>query len=266
MCVRLFIQMIYYYSATGNSRYAALSLARRLLTKAIDIISPEASETVPEEGESIGFVFPVYCWGVPPVVKAFITQSGERLQRSPYVWSVCTCGDEAGIAMKVFSHYIKKLRGTGADALFSLIMPNTYVLLPGFDVDKKAVEEKKLSDAPGRIEEISLILENRTRGVYDVHQGTAAALRTRLIFPLFRRWGISPKLWHAAETCIGCAKCSRICPAHNIVMENGRPEWGKNCYSCCACFHICPVKAVGYGKLTRGKSQYIFPNGEDVLG
>lgn len=251
--------MIFYYSATGNSRFAAESLGRLLDSEIKNILYPEALEYIPREDETVGFVFPIYCWGVPPVVSRFVDMMGARLHKGSFVWGVCTCGDEAGIAMKLFSSRIEKARGNEADALFSLIMPNTYVLLPGFDVDKKEVEERKLKDAPSRLKDIAEVIKAQSRGVYDVHQGSMAALRTRMIFPLFEKWGVFPKYWRASDICIGCGKCAAICPARNIQMKDRRPEWGNNCFSCCACFHVCPVNAVSYGKITRGKSQYLCP-------
>lgn len=250
--------VIYYYSATGNSRYAALTLGELLRTETADITAPETMAKGIEEGEAVGFVFPIYCWGVPPVVSRFIARMGKVIKKAGYVWGVCTCGDEAGIAMKMFSRMIKNQRGTEADASFSLIMPNTYVLLPGFDVDKKEVEERKLREAPARLQEIAQTIESGQRGFSDVVRGSLPSWRTRLFYPIFKKWGIFPGCWHVSDLCIGCGKCSHICPARNISMEEGRPAWGKNCYSCCACFHVCPEKAVSYGKMTRGKGQYLF--------
>lgn len=257
--------MIYYYSATGNSRYAAETLGALLETDVTDILSAKACNNSPREGEATGFVFPIYCWGVPPVVSDFIERFGAKIPKDTYVWGVCTCGDEAGIAMKHFNRKLAEFRGREADALFSLIMPNTYVLLPGFDVDNKEVEAKKLEAAPERLKEIAAVIANRSRGVYEVHQGSVAALRTDLLFPLFKKWGVFPKYWRASEACIGCGKCAAVCPARNIKMIDRHPAWGSRCFSCCACFHICPVKAVSYGKVTRGKGQYICPLAPPVL-
>lgn len=251
--------MIYYYSATGNTRFAAGYLGKRLETAVADLLDPDVKSPQALEDEPIGLMFPIYCWGIPPAVKSFFETALTSVPKNAYVWALCTCGDEAGIAMRQLDRLLEKTRGRGADALFSLIMPNTYVMMPGFDVDKPAVEQKKLEAAPGRLEEIARAIEARQSGVYDVHEGSFPALRTRLIFPLFEKWGVSPKLWKASDSCISCGKCAAICPAHNILMEDGRPRWGKHCYSCCGCFHVCPVKAVAYGSLTKDKSQYLCP-------
>lgn len=252
--------MIYYYSATGNTRFATEFIARILKTEIFDIlqVEDEGKEKIPED-ESVGFMFPIYCWGIPPVMKNFIERTTARLGKAGYIWGLCTCGDEAGIAMKQLDRIIKKNAGKPASALFSLIMPNTYVLLPGFDVDNAKVEETKLNDAPRRLELIAGKLEKRVQGIYDVHEGSLPSLRTKILYPLFNKWGVNPKKWKVAPSCISCGKCAAICPAHNIKMNEMKPVWGCNCYSCCACFHVCPVKAVSYGGITKNKSQYICP-------
>lgn len=249
--------MIFYYSATGNTRFAANYIASRLQDRAIDIL--EVSD-IPETEDCVGLMFPIYCWGVPPVVSGFIGKLLQRLKADTYLWAACTCGDEAGVAMKKLDKRIKSSRGRGMDAVWSVIMPNTYVLLPGFDVDSPEVAKSKLEAAPGRLDGIVLQIEKRETGIYDVRQGSVAALRSA-IFPLFEKWGVSPRRWHASEACIGCGKCERICPARNIRLKQGRPVWGERCYSCCACYHVCPVKAISYANFTNGKSQYLCPLG-----
>ena len=247
--------MIFYYSATGNTRFAARYLADKLGVKNVNIL--ELTDT-PEPGNSVGLMFPIYCWGIPPVFSNFIEKLLPKIKKDTYLWAACTCGDETGVALKRLDRFIQKSRGRGIDAMWSVIMPNTYVLLPGFDVDSRKVEEKKLSDAPARLDRIALQIENREAGIYDVKEGSLPSLRSA-VFPLFVRWGVSTKRWHVSEACIGCGKCERICPAKNIKLVDGRPVWGDRCYSCCGCFHCCPVNAIAYGSITKGKSQYLRP-------
>ena len=251
--------MIYYYSATGNTRFAANYLGKKLNTEVIDIIrNGEDPDIKIADSEPVGFMFPIYCWGIPPVMKRVMDAVFPLISKEQYVWVACTCGDEAGTAMRHFNSLLERVRGRGADAIFSVIMPNTYVLLPGFDVDKPEIEERKLKDAPARLDYIAEKIERREGGIYDVSQGSFPALRSA-VFPLFERWGVFPKYWKVSDKCIGCGKCEKICPARNIKLADSRPVWGKDCFSCCACFHVCPVKAIDYGSITRKKSQYICP-------
>ena len=251
-------QVIFYYSATGNTRFAARYLAEKLHTEAVDILKSDSPFSIPDEKETIGIMFPIYCWGIPPVVERFLQKIVAEVPAATYVWGVCTCGDEAGTAMKRFNALFEKGRGRGADAIFSVTMPNTYVMLPGFDVDNPEVEKRKLDDAPLRLDNIADAVAQRKRDIYDVAQGSLPALRSA-IFPIFKKWGVTTKWWHVADNCIGCGKCAKICPAGNIKMKDSRPEWGCRCFSCCACYHCCPVKAISYASFTKNKSQYLCP-------
>lgn len=248
--------MIFYYSATGNTRFCAEYLSRKLCTPVIDILQGEPSPEQLSSAKEIGFMFPIYCWGVPPVMTDFIRKAGEAVPAETYLWIVASCGDETGLALKKLNKMCRNLRGRGADAIFSVTMPNTYVLLPGFDVDKPEVEKRKLDAAPARLDEIAETIVARRSNIYNVKQGSLPALRSA-IFPLFEKWGVNPARWHASASCVGCGKCAAICPVRNITMSRTRPVWGERCFSCCACFHVCPVKAVDYGSITRGKSQYL---------
>lgn len=250
--------MIFYYSATGNTRYCAEYLSEKLEEKAQNILEFHLTTNLPTGKKSIGFMFPIYCWGIPPVMHRFMEKVLPMIPEDCHIWAVCTCGDEAGTAMRKAARLIRKWTGREADALLSVIMPNTYVMLPGFDVDSREVEKEKLAKAPERLDHIASLLMDEKQGVYEVKEGSLPGLRSAL-FPLFEKWGVDTKLWRVSDACIGCGKCAGICPAHNIEMTDRQPHWGPDCYSCCACYHVCPVHAIDYGSITRKKSQYLCP-------
>lgn len=249
--------MILYFSGTGNSRYVARELATRLGDEAVEILDANFSENPPEA--ELGFVFPVYSWGIAPllldIIKKRIPESWWKSVKK--VWCVLACGDETGLAHIMLLDAIKR-RGAEVESIWSIIMPNNYVLLPGFDVDPVELERKKLEASASRIEEISQGIKKGERKI-DVVKGKFAGLKTHLIYPLFKRWGIIPKKWHSTAGCIGCGKCTRICPLKNVRMSDDRPVWGSHCCSCLACYHVCPRHAVAYGKITSSKGQYFLP-------
>lgn len=170
---------------------------------------------------------------------------------------ICTCGDEVALSPEMLSEV---LRGRGLDlaGAWSIIMPNNYVLLPGFDTDNREVEASKLDKAPQRIRHVAEKIKSGDWET-DVTRGGMAWMKTKLVFPLFKRWGVFPSRWKWTPECIQCGKCSKVCPMGNIVMKGGHPRWGKNCISCVACYHHCPVHAVAYGNITNGKGQYVCP-------
>lgn len=54
------------------------------------------------------------------------------------------------------------------------------------------------------------------------------------------------KGYHITDNCIGCGKCTTVCPQNCI--DKGAPApyniWQNNCLHCGACFENCPVGAI----------------------
>lgn len=256
---------IYYFSGTGNSRYLAHMLGKELGVRVRHITDPmlpdvneERESGISSEQNSVGLVFPVYSWGVPPLVIDFLKILLERGVRM--IWAVMSCGDETAMAPEMLIRNAEKY-GIEVKGIWSVIMPNNYVILPGFGIDSKEVENKKLQEAPNRIKDIASHILNENWKI-DVVRGSVPVLKTLMVYPLFKRWGIFPKKWKSGEKCIGCGKCAAICTMKNITIIEGKPQWGQNCVSCLGCFHICPTRAIDYGSLTKGKSQYYFKNSD----
>lgn len=253
--------MIFYFSGTGNSRYVAQELSKAL-GESLHFIPQTRPESVQFEGNHLGFVFPIYSWGIPPLVTEFVSSFNDGFGRhvkasGARIWMVCTCGDEVARAPEMMASALAA-RYMVMEGAWSVIMPNNYVLLPGFNVDAKSVEIKKLEAAPARVASIA---EEIRRGQMktDVTRGSNSYFKSRVIYPLFKKWGVFPSRWHWTPECVGCEKCASVCPMRNIMMQGDRPRWGHSCVSCLACYHYCPTHAVAYGRATEYKGQYYCP-------
>ena len=113
--------MIFYFSGTGNSRLIAEKLAAELSEKLVFI--PEAASRGDfsvelEEGESLGFVFPVYCWAPATPVLEFVERMQLKDRRPEYTYMVTTYGDEAGQTEKVLRKVLDKYAGLKLNAAF----------------------------------------------------------------------------------------------------------------------------------------------------
>lgn len=246
--------MIVYFSGTGNSLAVAKELSRLLGDS--NIHSIVNINYIPSADEPIVWVFPVYSWGVPPVVRRHIKELKLDGHIGPH-YMVCTCGDDCGLTYEMWRRDIRR-RGWLARGGWSVEMPNTYVSLPGFDVDPAEKAQMKIAAMPERVKEIARAIRVGSR-VEDTVRGAFPWFKTRICYPFFTRFLMSPRPFHSTEACIGCSKCARACPMKNIAMVDDRPQWGKNCAGCLACYHVCPQHAVAYGRRTANKGQYKNP-------
>lgn len=167
---------------------------------------------------------------------------------------VCTAGDEAGLTEQLFRRELRS-KGLSLDAAFSVIMPETYINLPGFVLDTDERARRKIADAEPVISEIAAAVAERRR-VSHVLRGSFAFLKSRIVNPLFYRFIITDSKFRADESCIGCGRCEHLCPLGNIALIDGRPVWRGNCTNCMACYHGCPEQAIHFGRQTDGKGQY----------
>lgn len=255
--------MIFYFSGTGNSEWVALQMSKVLNEPAVHIgkaMTAAEFEYTLADGERVGFVFPVHSWGPAPIVMEFLhhLKVNNYNKKNGYCYAVLVCGDDVGLAAEMFE---KKLpEPLALKTAFSVQMPNNYILLPGFDVDGKTLELTKLINARSRVAEITrAVLERRTR--YDVVTGGMPWLKSRVVYPLYKRLAMSDRKFTAdAAKCTSCRKCERVCPVGNIDCSAGAPKWGGKCEMCLACIHRCPVRAIEYGSISRKKGRYRHPD------
>ena len=257
--------MIFYFTGTGNSKWVANQLSDLLNESVINIselLNTHEKEWMCslEKDERLLFVYPIHSWGVPLPVIHFISGLKVMGYNGQSVYSVCTCGDDCGLAVDVLRKALQK-QGIPLTAGFSVQMPNNYILLPGFDVDPKDLEQEKLRNAVSKVENIAeVILRKGESTSLLYHKGSCAFLKTRMIYPLFINFALGKNSFYATDNCISCGLCEKVCPTKTISISEGRPVWQDTCVQCLACIHRCPVRAIEYGKSTLKKGRYHHPD------
>ena len=253
--------MIFCFSGTGNSLAIAKELA--LLTKDDICVCKNGTPTHNLKNERIlGLVFPVYAWGIPIYFEKFITGFLELNKefRPEYTFLVCTCGDDIG-KTDIFVEELLDKYQIALHAKYSIIMPNTYIALPGFDVDSSETTKEKLKAAKERIRHIAISIVERKR-VSDIHPGKFAWIKSYLLRPIFNKLLTSPRHFKVNKNkCIGCNICAKVCPTKNISISSihpSSPQWNNQCANCLACYHHCPQHCISYGKYSKGKGQYLY--------
>lgn len=254
--------MIFCFSGEGNSLFVAHHIkdaigGELIVLSGDSLISPELKEHVVPPGEPVIWTFPVYSWGVPPVMVRFMTRCRIACDTATRHHLVLTCGDDVGLAHRQWRKIMKRQGWTAASAS-SVIMPNTYTLMKGFDTDSPDVERAKLQAAPRRVSEIVNTIKSG-EATDDVTKGSWAWVKSLIVYPWFVRFCMSPKPFHPTSACVSCGKCAWECPLDNITMTDGKPRWGQRCALCLRCYHTCPHHAVAYGTATRDKGRYLAP-------
>ena len=91
--------MIFYFSATGNSKYVAEHLAAATDDHTIflrDAIRGRRYQFDASREKRIGFVMPTYFFGVPSIVTFFLEKLRLKGYEGQYVYLVLTCGASTG--------------------------------------------------------------------------------------------------------------------------------------------------------------------------
>ncbi|WP_444298093.1 EFR1 family ferrodoxin [Leyella stercorea] len=259
--------MIFYFSGTGNTKWAASKTAAALDDQLIDIAATlkhaDSDSTFSYElkdDEPVGFFFPVHGWRPPLIVKEFVRRLRIN-QAGSYCYVVCTAGDNVGEAVDILGKDLAEV-GIKVHSAISLIMPESYVGLPFMDVDKPEKEAKKKREADEKLSKFIDDIRQRRHGIRDILIGNWPRINSRLIGDVFIRWIIKDTPFRVdPNRCISCGLCVNNCPVNDMAMdENKHPVWLHNgkCLSCFACYHHCPTRAIEYGGRTKGKGQYYF--------
>ncbi|WP_288151498.1 EFR1 family ferrodoxin [uncultured Prevotella sp.] len=257
--------MIFYFSGTGNTRWAAERVAaatgERLISIA-DAIGGDCHFDLSSD-ERIGFIFPIHGWRPPLLILKFIKKL-DITADGHYCYALVTAGDSIGKAMDYLSAALLP-KGLSIDSCFSLIMPESYVGLPFMDVDTKEREKEKKDKSANDLEEYIKAIVARRKGLSEIVKGPLPGFFSGPVGAFFVRYLITDRPFHVdRERCISCGKCEKVCPVGDVKMvaDGSRefPTWIHNgeCLTCFACYHHCPKKAIDYGHRTQHKGQYYF--------
>lgn len=239
--------VIYYFSATGNSLTTAKMLAEKLGDcRLVAAASTKNDSKVIENAETVGFVFPVYYGNMPYPVREMISKM--VFSADAYLYIVPTYRGHAGDVAKRMDQLLKT-RGQKLSFAMGHPMPgNSFINEPQVDqahLEHQAENVARIAEAIGR------------REVQDYAEASVLK-QTPVDFPNNFR-GIV-----AEDHCIGCGTCVKVCPMNNIKLEGGKACIGDDCATCLACFHWCPVEAIWMSKQENiaRRSKYHHPDVE----
>lgn len=225
----------FYFTATGNSLHVAKKIGGELLS----IAQMMKEKRFEFEGESIGFVYPCYGLGMPRIVEEFILKSKFKAN---YFFAVMTYGNMSANGLQ-YMEKIGKKAGISFNYTNELIMIDNF--LPVFDMEKQLAGEEKKNIEPN----IYLITSDiKTRKNYLTRKNPLINIFAKPVNMFTKK--MVDKIddnFIINANCTRCGTCLKVCPKHNIVMEN-KPQYLHKCDYCMACIHLCPVNAISLKK------------------
>lgn len=242
--------ILYYFTGTGNSLRAARTLQKNLdeceLRPMAGLLLAEKNITA-ETDENIGFVFPMYCAGMPNIVVRFFQQI--HLGKAGYVFSVITCGSSIqGSPVKPIADLCNKA-GHILNSSWFVQMPSNF-----FPKEESVCTDKQkevFSAAEKKLASIADSISSR-ESVSDKHTLAGKLMYLAAYKPFMRTIPSFDKKFTVSNDCNSCMTCVKVCPVNNIISGDGkRPEWQHHCEACLGCMQFCPKGAISY----EGKSE-----------
>ena len=247
------MDMIFWFSGTGNSLYAAKKLsAASGSPPLIRMGTADCKQPVGGNGSKVGFVFPSYYGNLPRAVRTFI----KTLEILPdtYIFAVVTGG---GIKTGSIRAMRSALKEKSLDLSYGrgLYMKGNYIVR--YNPADPEKMEKTLDKADKRLQKFA---SDISAGVQSVKALPVTANN------LYKNTESLDDAFTVNDACTGCGLCEKICPVSNIRLCTGqigtdpeKPEWLRHCEHCMACISWCPVNAIDYGDRTQSRRRYKNP-------
>lgn len=251
--------MILYFSATGNTQYAAQRIAEATgdtLISIRDCMREERNVFHLQKNENFGMVMPTYFQGMP----LFLQEFAENLRltmdgKEHYAYAVATCGVSYGN----FGSEAVRIAGKAGihlDATFRIRMVDNWN--PYFDMTDREYIDAAERRAEEDIAKVCVSVAAKEKNIYlpdsfdpEQEKELAASYEESR----------ETKLFKVNDACVGCGTCAGQCPVGAIELQSQKPVWKKEkCLLCLGCVHKCPVNAIAYTDDTIGHGQYTNPH------
>ena len=225
---------VVYFSPTGGTRKACLSLAMEMgkKVKDVDLCSLEGEYSFgPEDTVIVGV--PVFGGRIPGYAAEKLTylKGGGAAAVTAAVYGNRAFED----ALLELADLLKSRRFVLAGAAAAVAQHSIFPAVAAGRPDAADIE-KLHSFAASAAEKIRLAAGPEDLGEFPIPGNHP-----------YRKLTNVPMHPRATSACIQCGTCASVCPTGAIPLENGRITDRSLCISCTACIKACPVDARGFG-------------------
>jgi ferredoxin/flavodoxin len=241
--------IVFYFSGTGNSLAVAKTLAKEMGNCEIVSMARTGSYSLTKQYDTIGFIYPVYYWGLPKRVMEFIKNTDFN-NTAAYYYSVATYGGIIGNGIRQLNELLNE-RGIMLHYGDKIRMVGNYII--GYDVFVNINNCLRRADK----KLLSIIANIQSRKSKKIKKPYKTIERNHK--EAMQKSALLAKDYNVNEQCIGCGVCKEVCPVKNIEMLNNKPAFKDQCEQCVACIQHCPKEAINYKNITQKRKRYTHP-------
>lgn len=233
---------VLYFSGTGNTRYVAHYLSKKLSGEYNVSIADICEKNANIDADLILLAFPIYGSSPPIPMRNFVVKMGDKwknktvaIAETQYFFS---CDGAASLG--------RTLIKLGADVKYAehFNMPNNLGDSSVFKVRNGSDNDEILARAERKMNAFAAMIidDKRHRRGFNVLSHAAG-------YYLQRKWWrrgekAKRKALKVGDHCVGCGLCVKNCPVNNLELLAGRALGKGNCVFCYRCVNLCPQKAI----------------------
>jgi ferredoxin len=242
--------IIFYFSGTGNSYKTARTVAKEL--GSTEIVSMGRNYRSEKQYDIIGFIYPVYFFGLPKRVIEFVSSLNLENNQKAYYFAIATYGGTVGNALYQMYELMQNRHGIKINLTEKLRMFSNYVALYDMRKDVKRITEKSDKKLLPIIDSIKAKKGNSVNKLTKMF----SSINSNFI----RSAANTDRDYSVNDKCTGCGICKEVCPVGNIEIIDSKPGYKHNCEVCMACIQFCPERAINYKNVTQDRGRYTNPD------
>lgn len=243
----------FYFTGTGNTKYVAERLCRRLGEKydaELHEISDGDSGAEIANADTLLLAYPIYGSTPPVPMREFLYRHRAAVVGKEVIIAVTQymfSGDGAASLGRAAAKY-------GANVRYAehFRMPNNLSDCKVFGIRNGIDTEEMLAAADSKIDRFAskILAEKKTLRGFGIFSHALGYFSQRALFRKHeeqkrKKFRVDP------AKCVGCGACVHCCPVGNLVLRDGKAEGKGKCALCYRCVNICPHRAIAiFGKNT----------------
>jgi ferredoxin len=236
--------IIFYFSGTGNSLKIAKTVLYNIGNARLVSMTKPGEITITGQYETIGFIFPIYFWGLPNAVIKFIEKIN-FINKDSFYYSITTSGGSPGNGLSQLKELLEKHHGIKLNYGKNIIMQTNYILhnvviytYSFYNINIKTKKILKITDK--KINEVIEQLKSRMKNkIKKINKFMESYYKKHM-----KNISFIDNDYTVSDNCIKCGICVKVCPVKNIGLFNDIPKFNNHCEHCLACIHYCPRKAM----------------------